>query len=151
MERRDLTTRSLGLTQVSSKVFFHQRLISMIHQATLYPSSEPIQQCIQNCLDCHHACLSTVTVYCLPQLGQQHTDVDHLCLLLDCAEICQTSANFMLHGSDFHTRTCQICAEICDRCATDCERFAPNDQMQVCAETCRRCANSCRQMVMAVA
>ena len=148
MERRDRRTGSLGLTQVCSNLFFYQKLISMIHHATLHSLSEPIQQCIQNCLDCHQVCLSTVTMYCLPQLGQ-HTEVDHICLLLDCAEICQTSANFMLHGSEFHTRTCEICAEICDRCATECEQFSNDDQMQTCAKACRHCASSCRQMAKA--
>ena len=31
-------------------------------------------------------------------------------VLLDCAEICQTSANFMLRGSPLHTNTCAACA-----------------------------------------
>jgi hypothetical protein len=40
------------------------------------------------------------------------------------------------------------CAEICPRCAQECERFESNVQMKVCADTCRRCAESCRQMVI---
>jgi hypothetical protein len=31
-------------------------------------------------------------------------------LLLDCAEICQTAANFMLRNSELHSRTCAVCA-----------------------------------------
>jgi hypothetical protein len=57
----------------------------------------------------------------------------------------------MLLGSRYHTRTCEVCAEICAACAKDCERLAEDDTMQRCAETCRRCSDSCRQMAKATA
>jgi hypothetical protein len=93
-------------------------------------------------------CLLTIP-YCL-QHGGQHAEAAHIRLLLDCAEICQTSANFMLRGSDLHSRICAVCAEICDRCAQDCERFEGDQQMQACAQACHRCAESCRQMAQAM-
>jgi len=103
-----------------------------------------LQQCIEECEHCHHVCLETVT-HCL-QTGGKHAEAAHIRLLLDCAEICQTSANFMLRGSDLHTRTCAACAEVCERCAESCERFGDDDKMKACAEVCRRCAASCRAM-----
>ena len=104
-----------------------------------------MEQCIQNCTDCHNICVET-TSHCL-QLGGKHAEANHIRLLLDCAQICQTSADFMLRGSDLHGRTCDVCAEVCQRCAEDCERIDPNDaQMKECAEMCRRCAQSCREM-----
>jgi hypothetical protein len=103
-----------------------------------------MQQCIQECLNCHSICLATVS-YCL-QMGGKHAEAHHITTLLDCAEICQTSANFMLRGSHFHTRTCGVCAEVCERCAQECERFGDDAQMRSCAEACRRCADSCRRM-----
>jgi hypothetical protein len=67
--------------------------------------------------------------------------------MLDCAEICQTSADFMLRGSDRHHLTCRICADICRACAEDCERLAGDDpMMRECAEECRRCQKSCERM-----
>ena len=84
-------------------------------------------------------------MHCL-QMGGRHAEAGHLQLLLDCAEICQTSANFMTRGSELHNRTCAVCAEICERCAEDCEQFGDEALMKACAETCRRCAESCRQM-----
>lgn len=110
---------------------------------------QDMQQCIQNCLDCHSVCINTVT-YCLQQ-GEHHADVKHIALMLDCAEICQTSANFMLRNSVLHMRTCGVCAEVCDMCVMDCQRFANDAQMQACADVCRRCAESCREMSMATA
>jgi len=111
---------------------------------TAHHMSADMQQCIQECLTCHSVCLSTVQ-HCL-QMGGQHAEARHITTLLDCAEICQTSANFMLRGSELHTRTCGVCAEVCTRCAEECERMGSHTQMQACAERCRRCADSCRRM-----
>ena len=106
-----------------------------------------MQDCIDACIECHRVCEETV-IYCLQQ-GGEHTEPSHIRLLLDCAEICQTSANFMLRGSDLHMRTCGVCAEACEQCAADCERMGSDEQMRICAETCRRCAESCSAMASA--
>lgn len=104
-----------------------------------------MQQCIQNCLDCHRACVET-SIHCLGMVGE-HASLDHQRLLADCAQICVTSADFMIRGSTFHKRTCGVCAEICEACAQECDRMAKGDQqMTRCAEMCRKCAESCRQM-----
>jgi hypothetical protein len=111
--------------------------------------SPEMQECIRVCEQCHDACLTT-TRHCL-QMGGQHAAPQHITLLLDCAQICTTSADFMLRGSDLHGRVCGVCAEVCERCAEDCERVDPHDQqMQMCAQTCRQCAESCRRMASAV-
>jgi hypothetical protein len=89
-------------------------------------------------------CLETIN-HCL-RLGDAHAEASHISLLLACAEICNTSARFMLLGSTYHTRTCEVCAELCEACAADCDRFGEDEAMQRCAELCRRCAESCRQM-----
>lgn len=110
--------------------------------------SADMQQCIQECLNCHSICLQTVS-HCL-QMGGKHADPQHIALLLDCAEICQTSANFMLRGSPLHGRTCGVCAEVCELCAQSCEQMGDDAMMQACAAACRRCAESCRQMAAMV-
>ena len=104
-----------------------------------------MQNCISECMVCHSACLETAVDYCL-QMGGRHAAPDHIRLMLDCSEICETSANFMLRGSDFSARICDFNAEVCDRCAESCDQFAGDEQMAACADTCRRCADSCRQM-----
>ncbi len=101
--------------------------------------------CIELCVDCHKACTQTA-MHCL-QTGGEHAEASHLRLMLDCAQICQTSADFMMRGSDLHEHVCRACAEVCRRCAADCERLAGDDnRMAACAEQCRRCADSCEQM-----
>jgi hypothetical protein len=106
--------------------------------------SSELQGCITNCIDCHAVCTSCVQ-HCLTK-GGKHADPEHIRLLLDCAEICQTSANFMLRGSALHALTCRVCAEVCEQCARSCERMADDAMMTQCAEACRRCAESCSRM-----
>jgi hypothetical protein len=105
---------------------------------------DALQQCIEECLNCHVACTTTAQ-YCLMQ-GGQHADADHVGLLLDCAEICQTSANFMLRGSPYHPITCLACAELCRACEESCRGYGDDEQMRMCADTCAECAQNCERM-----
>ncbi|MGB3941246.1 MAG: four-helix bundle copper-binding protein [Candidatus Manganitrophaceae bacterium] len=116
------------------------------HTAT-HPMSKEMERCIQDCLACYQACLQAVTD-CL-QMGGKHAAAKHIRLLLDCAEICQTSASFMLRNSDLHGQVRAVCAEVCERSAENCEQFGEDSQMNACAEACRRCAASCNQMARA--
>lgn len=112
--------------------------------------SSEMQTCIDACQDCHAVCLETVQ-HCLGK-GGEHAAREHIRTLLECAEICRTSADFMLMEAGSHAKVCGICAEICVRCAQECERFGDDEMMKACAEACRRCAESCRKMAgMAVA
>jgi len=105
---------------------------------------DEMDECIEACLQCHVVCTMTAQ-YCLAQ-GGDHAEVSHVGLLLDCAEICQTSANFMVRGSPYHMVTCGACAELCRACADSCRTFADDDSMAHCAEVCDACASSCEQM-----
>jgi hypothetical protein len=102
-----------------------------------------IDQSVRNCQECHTICIETIQ-YCLKQ-GGKHVDASHIRLLTDCAQICQTSADFMIRGSDLQGETCEACGNICGQCADECERFAKDVQMRRCSEACRRCAEACRQ------
>ena len=64
-------------------------------------------------------------------------------LMLAYAEICRTCAYFMELGTEFHKRTCAVCAEICEECAKNCEQIG---EMDDCVAACRHCAETCRQM-----
>jgi hypothetical protein len=114
----------------------------MLHNARL-------RDCIQECLDCYQICLETASGHCLEQ-GGDHVEPEHFRLMLDCAEICRTSADFMIRRSNAHRQTCDLCAQICERCAIECESF-DDRRMQACAEACRRCAAECAEMVSAMA
>lgn len=109
-------------------------------------SFSSMQSCIENCNRCAQVCLQTAMNQCL-EMGGRHVEPEHFRLMMNCAEICQLSANFMLSSSRFHDRTCEVCAEICEACAMDCDSIG---DMEECASTCRECAESCRQMTSMV-
>jgi hypothetical protein len=88
--------------------------------------------------------------HCLAE-GGAHATPAHIRILTDCAEMCLTSADFMLRGSSMHMKVCGVCADVCERCAEDCARYTDDEYMQQCALICLRCAQSCRRMSMLAA
>ncbi|MBA4141844.1 MAG: four-helix bundle copper-binding protein [Nitrosospira sp.] len=100
-----------------------------------------MQACVDACNQCYQTCLHEAMTQCL-EAGGKHVEPDHFRLMMNCAEICQTSVNFMLSSSAFSNQTCRVCAEVCEACAKSCEQIGMED----CARVCRECAESCRQM-----
>lgn len=116
----------------------------MTHTAA-HPTSPEMRKCIGDCLSCHSVCLETVR-YCL-QTGGRHAEAAHLQLLLDCADISRTAADFMLRGSELHQRICELCAAVAARCAQQIrEHFGDDPQMKSCVDACLRAASSCKEM-----
>src|SRR5216110_3220381 len=97
----------------------------MSRNAVRQPDDE-MRECVQNCAECHRVCLALVT-YCV-EMGGPHADPRHIGLLLDCVQICATSADFMIRGSSVHTVTCGACAKICNLCARSCETIGAGDR-----------------------
>ncbi len=115
----------------------------------MHHANQDLERCTDLCQECHEVCLQMVN-HCL-QKGGRHGEAGHIRLLLDCAEICETSANFLIRGSDLHMETCRACAQVCERCSESCERLGDDERMLFCAEVCRRCAASCNEMAGAMA
>lgn len=105
--------------------------------------SKEMQVCIKSCLDSSDICKQTI-VHCL-SMGGEHAEATHIQLLLDCAEICQTSANFMSRQSNRHSDICRICEGVCQSCAENCRTF-DDESMERCADACERSAESCKAM-----
>jgi hypothetical protein len=117
----------------------------MAHLLKAEHISEAMRECIRNCSDCHDVCMETLS-HCLAR-GGEHAGADHIRTLLDCAQMCDTSRDFMLRGSPLHPAVCGVCADACQRCAESCEALGADDEvMQNCAEVCRRCAETCLAM-----
>lgn len=112
------------------------------HSMHAMHSEHSMQSCIDACNNCHQICLQTAMNLCL-KTGGKHVEAEHFRLLMSCAEICQTSANFQLSNSSFSHRLCAVCAEVCEACAADCRRIGDMDE---CVRACENCAESCRQM-----
>jgi hypothetical protein len=111
--------------------------------------SKDLQQCIEECLNCYSLCEQTAQ-HCV-EMGGKHAEANHIRTLRDCAEICATSASFMLRDSKLHTRTCAVCAEVCRACERECRRIGDDQLMQQCADACASCAKSCERMAKAAA
>src|SRR5687768_8425391 len=54
-----------------------------------------MRACIDECLRCYQVCLGMAMTHCLEE-GGPHVEPDHFRLMMACAEICRTSAHFML-------------------------------------------------------
>jgi hypothetical protein len=112
-------------------------LVEMGHQM-----DEQIRNCILECQTTHNVVMQALR-HSL-ETGGEHADASQIYLLLDCAEICQVTANFLLRESEMVAEICGVCAEICERCADACATFVTDSIIQNCADICRGCAQSCR-------
>lgn len=110
----------------------------------VHHTRDAMRRCIDNCLEAHAVCLEAVS-HGLAR-GGEHGRPDHVRVLLDCAEMCATTADFMLRGSALHARVCDVCAAVCQACAEACRRVRDDPIMLGCAEVCRRSEESCREM-----
>ncbi len=104
-------------------------------------SPTDLRTCIQNCWNARNACQISLYNNGL-DLGGAHASRDHVDIMTDCIEICQTAADFMVRRSPLHIATCAACAEVCEACAGSCDAVGDHD----CAQACRTCAISCRAM-----
>ncbi len=102
-----------------------------------------LRRCIEECNQCHDICLAMAMNHHLPTRAK-HAGQAHLRLLINCSEICKTTANFMISHSAVYGSVCALCAEICDACARSCEEIGA---MYECVEVCHRCAANCEDMV----
>jgi hypothetical protein len=158
MNRRTLVTTGASLLATGASLILLREVDAALKDGASHPSAngtamdghhhnEDMQRCIQLCHDCHAHCISMIN-HCLT-LGGQYAAPAHIRVLMDCAQMCTITADFMARASSFHDRTCRLCAELCRSCADSCVRVAGDDQsVKQCAELCRRCAESCDQMAL---
>ena len=106
-------------------------------------SNAAMRSCIDECQSCHEVCVETLT-HCLT-MGGEHAEAGHIRSLIDCAQICATTADFMLRESAAHADVCDVCSDVCEECALSCDEL-DGEEMKRCADQCRRCAESCREM-----
>jgi len=64
----------------------------------------------------------------------------------DCADICVIASQFMSRDSEYAKQICNVCADIIDACAVECEKHKTMEHCKQCAQTCRKCATECRKM-----
>ena len=73
--------------------------------------------------------------------------MEHIRSMMDCAQICLVTADFMTRRSEHGKHLARECAEICRECAESCGQHPQADHhMKMCAEACRACAEECAKM-----
>jgi len=109
-----------------------------------HTENKDLHSCITICWECRTECQETLFNHCF-EMGGKHVEAEHIRLMADCIQICQTAADSMTRGSEAYLAICNACAEVCDACAVSCDKIG-DEKMKRCAELCRRCAKSCREM-----
>jgi len=94
------------------------------------------------CMQCLRTCMHKAMNHCL-ETGGRHLEPSHFRLMTNCAEICRTTAGFMLSNSPLQDRLCAACAEVCGACADSAAQIGDMDD---CVQACRDCALSCQRM-----
>src|SRR5687768_12726278 len=97
-------------------------IVSRLRKETLM-NADTIKKCKELCWSCRTHCRETLVHHCLEKSGE-HVEKDHVKLMLDCIQMCQTAADFMDRHSVLHAYTCDTCATVCEACAESCERIA---------------------------
>ena len=115
---------------------------------------EEVQECILKCLDCQRECLRLVDHYrrldgarAYPE-RREGSECPDTRLLLNCSEICATTARFMFRGSEFCPQLCLLCADVCKSLARSCDKVLDDAEIQVCVATCQRCAECCARVAV---
>lgn len=102
-----------------------------------------IKDLIKSISECHQVCLDSIS-YCL-DMGGDHAEAGHITTLMDCAKICETSADYLLRDSGFSPLPVEICSAICDECEKSCNEFKDDQVMKTCAKMCEECKGKCSE------
>ncbi|MEP6746133.1 MAG: four-helix bundle copper-binding protein [Bacteroidota bacterium] len=94
-----------------------------------------LNNCSTACNFCTAACLGEVDVKMM---------VACIKLDIDCAAICSLTANFIARNSVHGKHLLKECVELCNLCATECEKHSHMQHCKQCAEACRSCEKACK-------
>ena len=127
--------------QAINRMHNHQHRRKMSSTATL--QNAKWQSCIDACMSSAEACEFCAT----SDLKEQDVKMMASCAQMNrqCAAVCWTSAALMSMDSQFAKQFCNLCADVCDACASECEHHDV-DHCKQCAQACRSCAEECRRM-----
>jgi len=113
-------------------------------QITNFPTRRQMWDCGTVCMDTQRICLDTVR-YSL-DTGGRYSGSGRIRVLLDCAAMCQTTAEDSRHGSILYEQSCTYCADLCERCVRELHPLAADDTIQACILACKHCAECCRSI-----
>jgi hypothetical protein len=106
-------------------------------------TQNPWQDTITQCWTARNECQRIFFGHCLAE-GGAHLEENHVRVLMDCIEICQTAADSMVRESPVYSVITAACAGVCESCAENCDSI-DSPEMRQLAAACRACADSCRR------
>ncbi len=115
------------------------------HSHAHYSDDADSRACLEACMTCQQSCLETASIHCLEIAGSR-ANARLVRLLLDCAEMCQTSANFLVRGSDLRGYTCGLCSHVCHECAEECATISGDARLEQCRSQCIHCVEQCLRL-----
>ena len=99
---------------------------------------DALNNCATECSHCAMACLDEQDVKMLTTCIK---------LNIDCAEVCRLTVSLLSRGSQHGHHLLKECIEICEACATECDRHSHMEHCKKCAAVCRDCVEECTAMV----
>lgn len=103
--------------------------------------SEEQRDCIEICTEAAEAC-----EWCADACTDHGEDMaECIRLCRDVADVASLHARFMARDSDYSDQLGELCADVCEACADECEQH-DHDHCQLCADVLSECAESCRSM-----
>ena len=100
-----------------------------------------LEQCRDACLTTADVCAQTAD-YCR-EVGGDLADEGRIAVLVECAQVCRTSADVRGRLSELTFVVGRVCAELCMRCAATLDDLAADPRLASCADACRACAEIC--------
>jgi len=108
------------------------------------PSATDLRAAFLACLRAHQACEEAVAQAL--RTDESGGVDERVGALLDCADVCRTTARYIRYGSPLLRGTAGVAAELCTRAAEACAAAAAVPAMAAYAEACRRAAACCRRV-----
>jgi hypothetical protein len=95
---------------------------------------DELDRCAGQCTHCYDAC----------QMEKEKNKLQR-CMMFDqdCADICRLCGQVLERNSENTASFLKLCAELCEKCAAECEKYADMEHCKKCAEACRKCAEMC--------
>lgn len=100
------------------------------------------EDCIAVCLGTASFCNHTA-LWCADVDSHRMEMKKCIELTLECAALCAATAQLISMGSERAKELCRLCADVCEHCASQCNKFN-NETLMACAELCRKCSCACR-------
>ena len=111
--------------------------------------NQPLGDAVHHAMYCAKMCRSCADA----DLAEDMDMTECIRLCLDCADVCDATANLGLRRSGSNEAVLremlEFCARVCDACAAECERHE-HEHCRLCAQMCRECAEDCRKAAASI-